>query len=305
MIYLEMKSDAIKYHLEYVSTNSPNNATCLKEKLKKEHEKYIELISRSDKNTTEYKYLKKCRAFYYFLYKNIETIVSANIIDLEEYEKQFIYYFHKFFEDMGEDKYTEIFNNVKTLFENEYKRFSKGYLIEIGKQIKHWNAYEYIKLLRIKVCPYCNAQFTLTIHTTNDKAEGGPSRAELDHFIPKNEYPIFSMSLYNLVPSCKVCNQSLKHSRKTSFSTHFNPFDKEIDNEFYFSRQFKRYKKKKNKINYVDAILGETNNFEITISPKSIFNNLHLTRKEKIISKKVNNNIKLFRLKSIYNQHKD
>lgn len=86
---------------------------------------------------------------------------------------------------MGEDKYTEIFNNVKTLFENEYKRFSKGYLIEIGKQIKHWNAYEYIKLLRIKVCPYCNAQFTLTIHTTNDKAEGGPSRAELDHLFLK------------------------------------------------------------------------------------------------------------------------
>lgn len=300
-----MKPDARKYHLEYISNNSPSNATCLKEKLRKERDKYIELISMSVRSTDEYRYFKKCKVLYYFLYTNIEKIVTANIAEMENYEKSFSYYFPKFFEDVGEDKYVEVFNNLKTLFENEYKRFSKGYLIKIDKKNIRWNAYEYINLLRIKVCPYCNAQFTLTIHSTNVETEGGPSRAELDHFIPKNEFPIFSMSLYNLVPSCKVCNQSLKHSRKTSFSTHFNPFDTEINNQFYFSRQFKKYKKKRSRINYVDAILGETNNFEITISPKNIFNNLSLTPEEKILNKKVNNNIKLFRLKSIYNQHKD
>ncbi|PFC20783.1 hypothetical protein CN282_30600 [Bacillus thuringiensis] len=306
MIYLEMKSVAFKYHLAYICKNNPNSATCLKEKLKQERNKYAQLLSSNNTlDSDELLYFKKCRILYYFLYKNIEKIVCADIKSLEIYEKQFNIYFPKFFNNMGEEKYNQISNNLKVLFENEYKRFSKGYLIKVDKKNIYWNAYEYIKLLKVKVCPYCNAQFTLTIQPSNDQSEGGPSRAELDHFISKKEYPIFSMSLYNLVPSCKVCNQSLKHSRKTSFSTHFNPFDKEIDTQFHFSRQFKKHKKKRNKINYVDAILGETNNFEITISPKGIFNNNWSTESEKIINRKVNNNIKLFRLKSIYNQHKD
>jgi len=201
MIYIEMNTEAFLYHLAYATKNNPNNATCLKEKLIKERDKYVQLLSNPKVGKVERTYLKKCRILFYFLYKNIEHIISANIIELEKFEEHFDYYFPKLFGNVSKNRYREIFENLKTLFENEYKRFSKGYLIEVNKKRRYWNAYEYVKLLKVKVCPYCNAQFTLTINPSHDKTEGGPSRAELDHFVPKNEYPIFSMSLYNFLVS--------------------------------------------------------------------------------------------------------
>ena len=57
-----------------------------------------------------------------------------------------------------------------------------------------------VKLLNIKTCPYCNRQF---IYTFKGRAI---ERPELDHFFPKNKYPLFCLSFYNLIPACHSCN---------------------------------------------------------------------------------------------------
>ncbi|SKC06824.1 hypothetical protein SAMN05660477_02790 [Soonwooa buanensis] len=36
----------------------------------------------------------------------------------------------------------------------------------------------------------------------------------LDHVLPKNEFSFFSLSLYNLVPSCSSCNSKFKHMKE-------------------------------------------------------------------------------------------
>ena len=36
---------------------------------------------------------------------------------------------------------------------------------------------------------------------------------DIDHFLPKDECNIISLSLYNLIPSCLVCNERLKHMK--------------------------------------------------------------------------------------------
>lgn len=36
----------------------------------------------------------------------------------------------------------------------------------------------------------------------------------LDHVLPKNEFPFFSLSIYNLVPSCSSCNSKFKHMKE-------------------------------------------------------------------------------------------
>lgn len=56
----------------------------------------------------------------------------------------------------------------------------------------------------VRVCPYCNRQF---IDSFGDEEL---YTGELDHLKPKSEYQLFSLSLWNLVPSCKVCNQAFK-----------------------------------------------------------------------------------------------
>lgn len=83
-----------------------------------------------------------------------------------------------------------------------------------------WGAYAYVLSLKIKVCPYCNRNYVLPLYS-----EDGKMRADLDHFFAKNVYPYLSISIYNLVPSCKYCNSSLKGKREFSYESNFHPFD--------------------------------------------------------------------------------
>lgn len=60
-----------------------------------------------------------------------------------------------------------------------------------------------IEKTEIKVCPYCDISYTYN--------RGNTVTAQLDHFFPKSEYPMFALCFYNLVPSCSACNK-MKHS---------------------------------------------------------------------------------------------
>lgn len=91
-----------------------------------------------------------------------------------------------------------------------------------------WNPYQLVLLSGIRVCPYCNKHYVTPIFS-----QRGRMRADLDHFLPKSKYPYFSMSLYNLVPSCKTCNQSAKRSLDFTFDF-INPFTHNIDDYFEF-----------------------------------------------------------------------
>ncbi|MCQ4936342.1 hypothetical protein [Anaerotignum propionicum] len=55
-------------------------------------------------------------------------------------------------------------------------------------------------------------------------------RADLDHILPQKNYPYFSMSLYNIVPSCQQCNQSLKGDKESVI----NPYEENINSYFEF-----------------------------------------------------------------------
>lgn len=68
------------------------------------------------------------------------------------------------------------------------------------------------------VCPYCNRDY---INSRSERISG----AQLDHFYPRSEYPIFSVSLYNLVPVCGNCNR-IKSDKPGKFAS---PFDETID----------------------------------------------------------------------------
>lgn len=64
------------------------------------------------------------------------------------------------------------------------------------------------KMFEVNVCPYCNANY---VNNRGSKNAGG----ELDHFYDKMTYPIFSVSLYNLIPSCSSCNRPKSKSEIT------------------------------------------------------------------------------------------
>ena len=121
------------------------------------------------------------------------------------------------------DKYDGIYlrsihNGNAEIYSSSWKKFNelmhkaKDVLCEVNKIISNIFDYTFIdtsfrrelfKKMDVKVCPYCNQDY---IQTTAD----GRYLGDLDHVLPKKIYALFSMSLWNLVPSCKACNQTLK-----------------------------------------------------------------------------------------------
>jgi hypothetical protein len=102
---------------------------------------------------------------------------------------------------------------------DKYKNFTK-------KKKKDYDAYNLAEKLNINVCPYCNINPTYTVITHQKEKV---IRPEFDHFYNKSTYPILALSFYNLIPSCHICNASLKGDKEFSIQTHINPYDNSFD----------------------------------------------------------------------------
>lgn len=79
----------------------------------------------------------------------------------------------------------------------QYKPQSKSKRI---KNLNDWNAYTFVKELKLGVCPYCNKEYIPIIE------EKQTYKGEIDHFFPEAVYPYLSCSLFNFIPSCHTCN---------------------------------------------------------------------------------------------------
>lgn len=148
--------------------------------------------------------------------------------------------------------------------------FDYDSVINYKKYGKGMHSYWLMKKLDIKVCPYCNRSYTFTINKNNKKI-----RPEFDHFYPKDTYPFLALSFYNLIPSCPICN----HTKKT----------KEIEIHPYIEG------------------FGDSCKFKIDKIENCLLNDdyekweIHFDNTDT----KFNNNIDIFALKELYNEHKD
>lgn len=82
----------------------------------------------------------------------------------------------------------------------------------------------------IKTCVYCNSQLAITVQAKSGKRK---ARFQVDHFLPKSEYPCFSISYFNLYPSCGPCN-GRKSSKPVDFQLYSNDPIKLAKSEFSF-----------------------------------------------------------------------
>ncbi|MDR2408939.1 MAG: hypothetical protein LBE13_12620 [Bacteroidales bacterium] len=91
------------------------------------------------------------------------------------------------------------------------------------------DAYKIAKLIGVNSCVYCNRQYIFTVDKENEHI----TRPEFDHYLPKSEYPFFALSLYNLIPSCHICNSNCKGTEKLDES--MNPYRTDKDDYFTFT----------------------------------------------------------------------
>ena len=88
-------------------------------------------------------------------------------------------------------------------------------------------AYKISRMIGANTCPYCNRQYTFTIVESSENEsgkEGKIARPAFDHWFPKSSYPLMSISLYNLIPSCTVCNSSAKGSTDVNLNDYIHPY---------------------------------------------------------------------------------
>lgn len=160
--------------------------------------------------------------------------------------------------------------------------------------------------LNIRACPYCNRQFIDPIAIKNEENEEIEKRyntGDLDHILPKSKYPLYAVSLWNLTPCCKTCNETFKSSDESPI---LNPW------EDGFGDRVELTLYPENNESILNIFFGDTENFsvrwKVLQSKNSQFqdtesNNNQSTQK---ITKedKIKNAITMFRLNELYTTHR-
>lgn len=78
-------------------------------------------------------------------------------------------------------------------------------------------AFNLVSKLDYRVCPYCNYNL-LSKDVKQQKL-----LFQIDHYYSQEDFPYFSRSFYNLVPSCGTCNHT-KRKIFFSISSHYHPY---------------------------------------------------------------------------------
>ncbi|MFA7091104.1 MAG: hypothetical protein WC149_04550 [Arcobacteraceae bacterium] len=249
----------------------------IKPKEKKDTQKYVYT---KDPKGNEKKQLIKCKLvdikkekeFLKYLKDNLKKIIESKPKELKKIIE--ILYV----------KYPEIKNKTSNIYKIIYYIFvDKGYEAKISTTTDTSIAYELVKNLGIKTCPYCNRSYISFVKNDEKK-----TRPQLDHFYPKAIYPFLACSFYNLIPSCSACNHM-----KSDDDSYKDEKDGNLvhpcnvkDSDFTFSYTF--------------------NNLDIL---KSIDEkNIRFEDEEKIkitLDRKYEKNNEYFQLETIYQNHKD
>ncbi|MES2726783.1 MAG: hypothetical protein V4643_06745 [Bacteroidota bacterium] len=201
-----------------------------------------------------------------FITTNLKRILISKPEELDRVNKEYF----AFCTAIGKGKIKNTNRGLNSVF--DYKQFTK-------KDTSYYCGYDLAKKLKVNTCPYCNRNYTVTV------AEGRKRtvRPDFDHFFPRKQYPLLALSFYNLIPSCLICNRTIKNQAKIINGKYIHPYEEGFENAL--------------KINYfpmdTDSSVGLNSNFKIN----TILNPLEPNK-----AKKCKESFKLFKLKEIYKE---
>lgn len=201
---------------------------------------------------------------------NVHTIVLLSPEKLKEWVARIDTDYSNVFTQTSKNKKTtstRLGEQVLKAF--NYKNYRKSKLVELAKK------------LNVKCCPYCNMHYTLYAEEGRKKSDN-LAKLQFDHFFSEKRYPMLSMSLYNLIPSCAVCNQG-KSDKKLSLS--FHPYYSDICKQFKFELN-----------NPIGLLSGEKTNDLIDVN---------FIAKDTNHQSELETFIQTFHLKALYQRHGD
>ena len=134
---------------------------------------------------------------------------------------------------------TALYNKYNDTLRNLLKVFDYETQISENKS----RAYKLTMEQGRNTCTYCNRQYVITVGGKNDASR--IVRPELDHWFSKELFPLMSLSLYNLIPSCSICNSSIKGNTIFRLDSHVHPYLDETPSEPQFKFKYKLTKESK------------------------------------------------------------
>lgn len=143
--------------------------------------------------------------------------------------------------------------------------------------------------LNIAACPYCNRQYISNYVTPGGKK----TTADLDHFKHKAKYPFLSLSLYNFIPSCQICNERMKKENDAEI---IYPYDENFGDDCIFQIvpvNAKGNDKYKNELDVMRGIIDADCEIDFKVSEKCMPGK----------KKRINNSLQVFELKTLYQEH--
>lgn len=271
MIHIDISEQKWKemeeYHANYLIETVPHNLEKLKYKHGEKEIAILEMILQNqcieipDKNATFEEKKKKLNTLIY-LCTSSECLKKA-----DTFKKDQLFY-KTYITDSEEIKqYSKAI--VQLL---GYENFNNG--IENIKTVdgKIWNRHTFMSRVGIKVCPYCNRQYITTYLVQKDTVR---TTTDTDHYFPKSEFPLLSMNIHNMVPSCQICNSRMKSNKVSSYSKrHLYPYEDLSDSlkfEIQFSNVEQLYNFGKEEIEINLKEKGETDVSDRAIRSRDIF----------------------------------
>ena len=153
------------------------------------------------------------------------------------------------------------------------KKSKNNFLIDAYEKLRKKYGKDIVEKTGVTVCPYCNRNF---VNNGKDRA-----MAQFDHFFDKKTFPLFAISLYNLIPCCSSCNHT-KQSKSISFSPY--DYDFRTDDMLTF-----------------DYCLENINKYRIKINTNENITDCNGKRRKNPLA----SNIEVLQLREQYNLHTD
>ena len=117
----------------------------------------------------------------------------------------------------------------------EFKENCKKIILDSGYTgwfLKDKKNYWLSNLLDQHTCTYCNREY---IFTYKNISGGKGMVPQFDHWFAKTDFPLLSLSFYNLIPSCATCN-TIKSTTNLNLTDHLHPYiDSNISKSYKFS----------------------------------------------------------------------
>jgi len=226
-------------------------------------------------NLFRYTDLGQCKAI---TKANQSTIKAAKIIirkNKTQAEQDIILKRDKIFKEKGIPDFRRILYNifVDKIYDgtkNNKKIFDKS---------------DFIRKKGLRVCPYCGRSYIFSVTRKGSNIDVKP---QIDHFIPKGEFPFLAFSYYNLIPSCDSCNVVCKKEKKPL--NDINDTYKVLNPYMFIDEPFFQFKLQ-NLNNFSDFLLAKEQDIQIDFNPR--FKNM------------IEEYENLFGLKSLYKEHND